>query len=81
MLEQGKERLAVILIPGTVIRHKKFGEGTIEENDGERITVEFGKEGKKKLNMAATASKGLIVVNSDAFNNIIEEFGEYLRKR
>ena len=42
-----------------IIRHKKFGEGTIAEKD-RFLIVQFAKVGRKQLNEKVCLDKGLI---------------------
>ncbi len=63
-----------------IIRHKKFGEGTITENNGSTVTVQFANAGEKQLGMVVAAAKGLISAESEAYVKTIEIYGEYLKK-
>ena len=47
--------------PGQRIRHKKYGEGTIVNIDGDKITLRFDKGGRKKIfSLQFLTEQGLI---------------------
>ncbi|MET9444295.1 RecQ family ATP-dependent DNA helicase [Streptomyces sp. NPDC006610] len=46
--------------PGTPVRHREWGDGTIMSEEGDRITVLFDSMGYRTLSLAAVAEKGLL---------------------
>lgn len=46
--------------PAQKIQHKKFGEGTVVEKNGEFWVVQFENVGRKHLNKKVCLDKGLI---------------------
>lgn len=57
------EHLASQLMPGTAAIHVKFGEGTVQQNDGAKVSIRFKESGRvKRFSIEAAAVQGLIEV-------------------
>lgn len=57
-LKEAKEYFASFITVGLPVRHKVFGEGTIEQINGTSITVAFASKGESKKFLAAAAFTG-----------------------
>lgn len=65
---------------GAKLRHKKYGKGTVKENDGEHIVVRFSKAGQKKLSTIVSAANDIIISDDPDYETRMEEYREYLKK-
>ena len=78
-LDEAKEYVAKTLIPGMVVKHKTFGEGTIEECSETILTVQFPKINDiKKLGTAVVFANGLITLASEEQTQKIKEYAPIL---
>ena len=46
--------------PGTLVRHRKFGTGKVISVQGDTMTVDFGRQGRKSLSIAIVLEKGIV---------------------
>ena len=78
-LDEAKEYVAKTLSPGMVVKHKTFGEGTIEECSETILTVQFPKINDiKKLGTAVVFANGLITLASEEQTQKIKEYAPIL---
>ncbi|MCR4621964.1 MAG: hypothetical protein K5663_07770 [Clostridiales bacterium] len=61
-LDEAKSFVASVFQPGTVIRHKTFGMGTISEVSDTAFTAQFPSVGDKSLGLATCVANALISV-------------------
>ena len=55
------EKYAAQIGEGLIIRHRKFGEGVVEEVQGELVVIRFG-EMQKTLGMRVLYEKNLLIL-------------------
>ena len=65
--------------PGTKIQHKSMGKGTVLENSGSTLTVEFQNVGVKKLGLYMSASNKIITVDIKDYAEKIELYKDLLK--
>ena len=79
-MEEGKRKLAAVLKQGTVIRHKKFGDGIITHNNDNNITVQFSSAGEKQLGIVVASTNRIISTEDGELEKILEIYGDFLNK-
>lgn len=79
-LAEAKEYVRKAYVKGTQLHHKKYGKGTIIEAAGGTITVDFPKEGEKKLGVYRSVALDLISIDSEEYKTRISEYAGYLKK-
>ena len=77
---EAKEYVNSVYAEGVCLRHRKYGEGTIINRDGDNITVEFPKIGLKKLGTHQSVAIGVISITSEDYAERIKEYVEVLKK-
>lgn len=81
LLEEAKEYVSKTLVPGLMVKHKTFGEGTIEECDNSILAVHFPKiNDTKKLGTSVIFGNGLVTLESEEQTNRIKEYAPILNK-
>lgn len=81
LLEEAKEYVSKTLVPGLMVKHKAFGEGTIEECDNSILAVHFPKiNDTKKLGTSVIFGNGLVTLESEEQTNRIKEYAPILNK-
>ena len=77
--DEAKDYVAKTLVPGITVKHKTFGEGTIEECEGTTLTVRFPKINDiKKLGISVVFGNGLITLASEEQTQKIKEYSSIL---
>lgn len=70
-----KDYLAKTLVPGSIVKHKTFGEGMIEEYNDTTLVVKFPKTNDiKKFGISVVFGNGLMALSSDEQTEKIKEF-------
>lgn len=78
---EAKEYVGDTLFPGLKVKHKSFGEGTIEELSDTILTVQFPKiNDTKKLGISVVLGNGLITLESDEQTQKLKEYAPILNK-
>lgn len=77
-LEEGLRLLEETFIPGTKVRHRVFGEGTITSTTQTTMCIDFPLAGEKNLGIAASAVKGIVAVDDPTFPERLKPFEECL---
>ena len=81
LLIEAKEYVGKTLAPGMKVKHKTFGEGTIEECADTILAVQFPKiNDTKKLGISVVFGNGLITLESDEQTQKFKEFASILSK-
>lgn len=80
MLQEAKEYIDTVFIPGTTIQHTTFGTGIIKESCNNQITVEFSDKSVKRLGKYICAANGLIMIDDSEYKERISRFQELLKK-
>ena len=65
ILEEAKEYVNSVLVAGATVYHRLYEEGTVKENDGNNIIVDFPEYGNKKLGTSVSIGKGILTVDND----------------
>ena len=65
---------------GVDIQHKKYGLGTITDNNGSSIEIEFSNGEKKKFGMVLSAVNNIIVSQADDYAERLQKYRETLKK-
>lgn len=66
MLKEAKEYVAIVLAKGAVVKHRAFGEGTVEDCIGSIMSVFFPKVNEtKKLGLTVAIGNGLLTLESE----------------
>ena len=65
---------------GAGIQHKKYGTGTITDNNGSFIEIEFANGEKKKFGMVLSAVNNIIVSQADDYAEQMQKYRETLKK-
>ena len=79
-LENAREYVNSVFVPGVTIHHKSFGDGTIRENKGTNIVVGFPTVGEKQLGTFVSAANGIIKVDADNYMERIDGYRDVLKK-
>lgn len=79
-LEQAIEYVNSIYTPGTMIHHKKYGEGIVKNNTGAKLIVDFKSMGEKQLGTFSSAANDIITVDKEEYTIQIEKYREYLKR-
>ena len=79
-LTEAKDYVNGVYAEGVHLHHKKYGEGTITNRDGDSITVEFLEAGPKKLGTPQSVAIGIISVDAEEYKEKIKEYIDILRK-
>lgn len=81
MLKEAKEYVAIVLAKGAVVKHRAFGEGTVEDCTGSIVSVFFPKVNEvKKLGLTVAIGNGLMSLASDEATAKIKEYIPILTK-
>ena len=72
-LNQVRAFLDEALKPGTNVKHKLYGAGTVAGNDRQYLTIDFPQAGRKKLALKACVINALISVDDQDIQNRILE--------
>ena len=81
LLIDAKEYVRETLVPGLKVKHKSFGEGTIEECADTILAVQFPKiNDTKKLGISVVFGNGLITLESDEYTQKLKEYAQILNK-
>ena len=81
LLIEAKEYVRETLVPGLKVKHKSFGEGTIEECTDTILAVQFPKiNDTKKLGISVVFGNGLITLESDEYTQKLKEYAQILNK-
>lgn len=80
ILEEAKFYLTKVFVEGASIRHKTFGEGTIQGVSGTNITVQFSSVGQKTLGIIACVVNGLISIHDEAIADKLQSLRGILAK-
>lgn len=74
-LEEAKDYLATVLTEGVVVKHRAFGEGTVQGCSGTIISVFFPKVNEtKKLGLTVAIGNGLMTLESDEATHKIKSY-------
>ncbi len=81
-LDEGMYLLKTNLEPGTVITHKKFGEGKILFfDDAGNAEISFAKDGTKKLSMPTIFGSGFAKTENGKAEECLAEYAPYLKEK
>lgn len=81
ILNEAKDYITSTIVDGLSVKHKKFGEGIIEECAGTVISVNFPSINEtKKLGLAVAIGNGLLTLPSEEATNKIKEYTTVLNK-
>lgn len=80
MLEEARDYIKEVFSPGSTVHHKKFGKGTVSENTGEYIFVDFSDGESKKLGTYMAISNGILKSDRADYAGKIEGYIDVLRK-
>lgn len=79
-LQEALEYLNTVFKIGAGIQHKKYGLGTITDNNGNSIEIEFANGDKKKFGMFLSAVNNIIVSQTDDYAEQMQTYRETLKK-
>ena len=79
-LQEALEYLNMVFKIGAGIQHKKYGMGTITDNNGSSIEIEFANGDKKKFGMVLSAVNNIIVSQTDDYAEQMQKYREILKK-
>ncbi len=79
-LQEALEYLNMVFKIGAGIQHKKYGLGTITDNHGSSIEIEFANGDKKKFGMVLSAVNNIIVSQTDDYAEQMQKYKETLKK-
>lgn len=79
-LQEALEYLNTVFKMGVDIQHKKYGLGTITDNNGSSIEIEFANGEKKKFGMVLSAVNNIIVSQADDYAEQMQKYRETLKK-
>ena len=79
-LQEALEYLNMVFKIGAGIQHKKYGLGTITDNHGSSIEIEFANGDKKKFGMVLSAVNNIIVSQTDDYAEQMQKYRETLKK-
>ena len=79
-LQEALEYLNTVFKIGAGIQHKKYGLGTITDNNGNSIEIEFANGDKKKFGMFLSAVNNIIVSQTDDYAEQMQKYRETLKK-
>ena len=75
LLSEAKEYITTTLVKGLTVKHRAFGEGTVEECSGTIVAVHFTKTGEtKKLGLTVAVGNGLLTLPSDEMTQKIKGY-------
>ena len=70
-----------IYTEGSVIHHKKYGDGIIRSQSGSGIDVDFSDAGTRKLGLTVSAVNNIITIDSENYSEIIAQYRDVLKKK
>ena len=74
-LEEAKDYLATVLTEGVIVKHRAFGEGTVQGYSGTILSVFFPKVNEtKKLGLTVAIGNGLMTLESEEATQKIKSF-------
>ena len=79
-LQEALACLNMVFKIGEGIQHKKYGLGTITDNNGNSIEIEFANGDKKKFGMFLSAVNNIIVSQTDDYAEQMQKYRETLKK-
>lgn len=79
-LQEALEYLNTVFKMGVDIQHKKYDLGTITDNNGSSIEIEFSNGEKKKFGMVLSAVNNIIVSQADDYAERLQKYRETLKK-
>ena len=65
---------------GSVVHHKKYGDGIILNQTDRGIDVDFSDVGIKKLGLAISAANNIIAVDVEGYEDVIAQYRDVLKK-
>ena len=75
LLTEAKEYITSTLINGLAVKHRAFGEGTVEECSGTIVAVHFVKTGEtKKLGLSVAVGNGLLTLPTEEMTQKIKGY-------
>ncbi|MCM1190684.1 MAG: hypothetical protein NC541_15525 [bacterium] len=77
--EDAAEYINSVFCPGAALRHKSYGTGTITENTGRTVTVQFAETGEKRLGTFISAANGIIQSDAPEYDARIAEYKDCLK--
>ena len=80
-LDEALQYIASAYKIGSVLQHKKYGAGTIKDNQGGTIVVKFPEVGEKQLDLMTVAANGIVSVDIDGYENAMARHSESLKQR
>ncbi len=81
LLTEAKRYKEEMIVKGTFVKHKKYGEGVIEECVGTGILVSFPMmSATKELNVAVSFGNGLLSLSSEEATQMLREYAPVLEK-
>ncbi len=69
-----------VFCAGATLWHKIYGYGTVKENSGKRVVVEFPEAGEKMLGTVKSAAKGIIRSEDAEFDDRMEKYSSVLSR-
>lgn len=79
-LENAKAYVNAVLTVGTIVHHKKYGDGTIKRNGGTTVVIEFPEIGEKQFGTIIAIANGIIMPEVPGYAEKIEEYRDLLKK-
>jgi hypothetical protein len=81
-LTASRDEAAAPSLKGSSAEHKKYGKGTVTEQDGRYLTVSFDSVGEKKFILPEAVTKGFLTFSSEVSENCrqIHELDEEIRQ-
>lgn len=81
LLQNGIAEAQSLVRSGAAIRHKAFGEGQLQDFDGQHLTILFPQTGiTKRFALASALAGGFITLNAPGFASFLSEYGAVLRQ-
>ena len=79
-LENAKAYVNAVLTVGTIVHHKKYGDGTVKRNGGTTVVIEFPEIGEKQFGTIIAIANGIIMPEVSGYAEKIEEYRDLLKK-
>lgn len=80
-LEEALEYLMAVLTEGTIVKHKKFGNGRIEQINKDYIWIHFlPEQGTKRLGLSTVVANGIVSCDNAEFVEKIKHYRNVLAK-
>jgi len=78
--DEAMDYLRQTYVEGSIIHHKKYGDGVIQTQRGNNISVNFPDVGAKTLGLAVSAVNNIITIDAEDYAERIEQLRNILKK-